>query len=429
MTHGRPGAPGDVAVPRLARTIPAGVVDAGLAALGTFASALYATTQFPAELLGGYALYFIAFITVAVVPTQLLFVPAEVAALSHAGTARLGVVARSLRLGALPTVAFGFIVALTALVSPPELRTADLVAFTATAVVLTALSPVQDHVRRMLHLAGVSWAAATVSAVQLGAVLALIALLTIGGVAEAWVPFGALAGANVVSLAVGLAAVARHRPVAAPVALHLGPLVRSGRWLLVAGAAPAAGGFVASALVAAIAGSAALGYAEAARVVAQPVLVLATGLQAVIGPRSMEAGASRDKASASRHARLFAALVVGASLAYIALVGFDVVWNPAGYLVPKAYVVDGLVAISIVATMAAVIGVPPMSELIGGRREVPLAMVEAVGGSVRGAAGATAGWLDSFAIPWSLAAYAVVRLAGFGWILRPLYRSPRERTP
>ncbi len=418
---------------RLSQALPAGVVDSAFASLATFAAALYASAVFAPELLGAYALYFMAFTTVAAVAAQLLFIPAEVAALTYAGPARLRVVARSLRLGAAPTGALAFLVAATAVVAPPELASADLVAFTVSGVILAFLSPIQDHVRRMHHVAGSSWAAAAVSAVQVGGALANIAILTLLDVGQAWVPLGALAGANVASLAVGLALVARLADPEATVTLEFGTLVGSGRWLVVAGTAPAAGGFVASALVSAIAGSAALGYAEAARVVAQPVYVLATGLQAVLGPRSMEAGAARDRPEAARYARVYGAFVVVPSVAYIGLVGFDVFWNPATYVISKAYVVSGLVVLTIVANIVAVLGVPPWSELIGGRREAPLAAVEAVSGGIRGAVGLAAGWLGSHAVPWSLFAYGVARLAGFRPMQRSLYataaRAPHGGEP
>ncbi len=409
---------------RLSRALPAGVIDSSLASLATFATALYASAVFAPELLGVYALYFMAFITVSAVAAQLLYIPAEVAALAYAGPARLGVVARSLRLGAAPTAALAVLLAGTALVTPPGLATADLVAFTVTGVVLAFLSPIQDHVRRMHHVAGSSWAAAVVSAVQVAGTLALLGVLTVLDVGQAWVPFGALAGANVASLGVGLALVARLGDAEVAITLGFGTLARSGRWLVVAGTAPAAGGFVASALVSAIAGSAALGFAEAARVVAQPVYVLATGIQAVLGPRSMEAGAARDSDKAAHYARIYALLIVVPSAAYIGLVGFDVFWNPATYVIPKAYVVGGLVMLTIVANTVAVLGVPPWSELIGGRREAPLAAVETLSGGIRGALGGAAGFLGSHAVPWSLLAYGVARLAGLRPVQRSLYRAP-----
>lgn len=417
--------PGSATRPvKLWRALPAGVVDSSLASLATFSTAVYASSVFAPELLGAYAIYFMAFNTVSAVAAQLLYIPAEVAALAYAGPARLRIVARSLRLGLAPTGALAVLMAATGLVAPPELAAADLVAFAASGVMLAFLSPIQDHVRRMHHVAGSSWAAAAVSAVQVIGAFAGIAVLTLLGVGEAWVPFGALAAANVASLAVGLTLVARLANPTAAVTLEFGQLVRSGRWLVVAGTAPSAGGFVASALVSAIAGSAALGYAEAARVVAQPVYVLATGLQAVLGPRSMEAGAGGDRQKAAHAARIFALFVVVPSAAYIGLVGFDVAWNPAAYLVSKAYVVGGLVIVTIVANVVAALGIPSWSELVGGRREAPLAAVETAAGAIRAAVGGAAGWLGSFAVPWSFFAYGAVRLAGFWPVKRALFAGP-----
>ena len=39
------------------------------------------------------------------------------------------------------------------------------------------LTPLQEHVRRVLHLAGISWHAAVVSFVQVGGVVVALALL------------------------------------------------------------------------------------------------------------------------------------------------------------------------------------------------------------------------------------------------------------
>jgi hypothetical protein len=40
-----------------------------------------------------------------------------------------------------------------------------------------AMTPLQEHVRRVLHLAGISWHAAVVSLVQVGGVVVALALL------------------------------------------------------------------------------------------------------------------------------------------------------------------------------------------------------------------------------------------------------------
>jgi hypothetical protein len=78
--------------------------------------------------------------------------------------------------------------------------------------------------------------------------------------------------------------------------------MRSGRWLLAIEAITARATFLASVIVSRLDTPQALGYAEAARIVGQPIFVLAVGLSAVLNPRAMEAGAYRDRAAARRQA-------------------------------------------------------------------------------------------------------------------------------
>jgi O-antigen/teichoic acid export membrane protein len=93
-------------------------------------------------------------------------------------------------------------------------------------------------------------------------------------------------------------------------------LMRSGRWLLAIEAITAGATFLASVIVTRLDTPEALGYAEAARIVGQPIFVLAVGLSAVLNPRAMEAGASRDRTAARHVARPYALLlaIVGSAV-------------------------------------------------------------------------------------------------------------------
>lgn len=409
---------------RLLTLLPAGMVDAGFASLATFAMGFYASTRFAPELLGVYALFFSVFLAAAVVPNQGLFVPAEVVALAEEPAARLWVVPQAIRAAWLPTCASASLVALAAVVAPGSTPGRTLVAFTATAFVATVFSPFQDHVRRSLHLAGVSWRAAAVSAVQLVTVLAAIGGLEASPVDEAWVPFGALAVANVVSLATGLVLARPGRGPRVELGLNLRLLARSGRWLVIAGALPTAAAFVVATLVSALAGSEALGFAEAARILAQPVLVLTTGLVAVLGPRSMEAAARRRRADARRAERVFVVIALAGSAVYLPAVGFDAPWNLLTGLVPNAYAVGGLLAVTILANVVSAVALPAFSELVGGREEARLAGVEAIASAARVAVGLAASVLGAFAVPWALMALGVARLAGYGRARAAMFATP-----
>ena len=124
-------------------------------------------------------------------------------------------------------------------------------------------------------------------------------------------------------------------------------LMRSGRWLLAIEAITAGATFLASVIVSRLDDPAALGYAEAARIVGQPIFVLAVGLSAVLNPRAMEAGAGRDRAAARHVARPFTVLLAIVGLVYGVLTAVPWWGNPFAGLVPQAYVVAGLVPVTV----------------------------------------------------------------------------------
>jgi ABC-type glycerol-3-phosphate transport system permease component len=84
---------------RLRHALSAGLLDAGLASLATLAVGVYAARSLSAAELGTYALFFSAFTVAAVLPTQLLLVPAEVATLLEGPHERLRVLRSGWRLG------------------------------------------------------------------------------------------------------------------------------------------------------------------------------------------------------------------------------------------------------------------------------------------------------------------------------------------
>ena len=128
-------------------------------------------------------------------------------------------------------------------------------------------------------------------------------------------PFGSLATGDLCALAFSFLIV-RPRRGTKPVYTARG-LMRSGKWLLFSASMGPAAGFTVSLLVTNLADAAALGLAEAARIAAQPVLVLALGLAAVLRPASMEAAIRGDRPTARRLSRRLALLlaVSGSSMA------------------------------------------------------------------------------------------------------------------
>jgi len=406
----------------LRNRLPAGVADATLASLAAFAVGLVAANIFEAAELGVYAVFFAAFMLGTMVVYQLVYVPAEVVAANLPAQIRLGVLRRSLLLGVIPSL-IGTGAILLATVATAGIASMDLlVGLTATAWLAALVSPSQDHVRRLLHFRGWSWKAATVSAVQLTVVVCAIIVMALLDVAAAWIPFGALAIANVISLSVALLLSGAQRLAAAELPiLRFRDLARPGRWLLVQAVLPMASAFIAAWMITVLATPEALGYADAARIAAQPILVLGMGLSAVLSPRAMEAAIARGKALANRTVAIHLGMVSLGGLAYLMIAGAPFAWNPMRILVPKAYEVSGLVAATILVNIVIAFLFIVTSELAAARRERLLALVSGLGGIAQVVTTLTAGVTESFARPLGLGASNAVRVGGYWYGRRQFY--------
>jgi O-antigen/teichoic acid export membrane protein len=408
---------------RLRHAVPAGLLDAGLASLASMATSLYAARFLSTSELGAYALFFSAFVFAAVIPTQLILIPAEIATIGSAGTRRLGLMQQSWRLTGTTTVAAALLASTIAYASARAPRDV-LWALMVTTTICTVVSPLQDHTRRTLHLAGASWRAAAVSLVQLLTAVVGLIMLRAAGVGDVWCPFGALALANTLSLGTAFMLTRRERRGPPLQPYKTSSLMRSGRWLVLLELIPPVAGFLSYAVMTQVAGPSAVGYAEAARIVSQPVFVLTVGLNAVIGPRSAEAALARDHNRAKSLNRSFGAILAAASLAYGALTAIPWWGNPLGVLVPKAYVVPGLVTASVLALLAGGLVFPYRAELVWSGRLTPLPPVALLAGAFQCMAALTAGWIGGFARPLGSAIGGVVLMLGYGRHRRALYVHP-----
>ncbi len=335
----------------LHRIVPAGLIDVGCASLATFGVGLYAVRVLPPAALGVYSLFFAAFLAAAIVPTELLLVPAEIAALSYSGAHRLRLLAQSLRMAWLPALLAAVLASGLATAGATGGPPGAVESLAWTAAVCSFLSPLQDHVRRLMHLAGRSWRAAAISVTQLATVGVALLLSAPLHIPATLVPFGGLALANGVSMSVGLLLAMEGRNYAALKRLSVRSILRSGRWLMLLRLIPTLAGFVSGVLVAHLASAATLGHVEATRVAAQPVIVLATGLSAVFGPRLMESGANRRLDLARPVSRTFQLLVLALGLLYLAWASFPWRLNPLPTVMPKAYVLPGLLPLMIAAQL------------------------------------------------------------------------------
>jgi O-antigen/teichoic acid export membrane protein len=409
----------------LARRLPAGIVDASFASLATFAVGLAAVNLLPDTERGVYAVFFTTFLMGTVLAQNLILTPAEVEAVAYPVEERIPLIRRTLTLGLGPAIAGAAAALLAAIVTAPLTDADVIVPFTVTTAVASVLSPLQDHVRKMLHIGTESWLAASISVVQFATTVTAILVMMQADVDLPWIPFGSLAIANLVSLSFGWLLTQRvSEHIAVDTRLRFADLVRRGRWLVLQAAAPSVFGFMAAAIITRLASPEALGFAEAARVVSQPILVLATGLGAVLAPRAVEASMGRNLVIA-RHTRTIYLTVIGiAGIAYLAIAGWDWALNPMPHIVPSAYDVRGLVAVSMLANLAAASLFLQFNELMGAKRERTLTVVAWISSPLTLVAAVTAGSTDAFARPLGRLGQGLARFALQGKALQSHYADP-----
>ena len=412
----------------LRKSIPAGLVDAGFNSLGTFVVGVAATRLFGPEMLGVYAVFFTAHLVGVVVPMQLIYVPVEVVAVGHRVRERLGFLPRSLVVAAGPSLVAAAAVPLAALVVLDAASTRTLLAFGFSAAAATMLAPAQAHVRRVFHLAHQSWLAAGLSAFYFLATLGWLFALVSAGVPAPWIPFGTLALTEAATILLGLAA-ARLRRRRLPEPLRFRRLATSGRWLLVQGLVPSAAAFAVATIITKLAGVDQLGFAEAARLAAQPIFVFGVGLNAVLGPRSMEAGSRGDLGDALHVAKIYRWLLVGAMLGYLAVAGGAWVWNPVYHIIPTAYILPGLVAFMIVAHVVGGVFAPYQRELLGGRREKALARIQMWASALSIVLATTAAAIGAYTKPVSLLGQNALMGRELRLERRRLFAHAREASP
>ena len=399
-----------------------GLLDSGFAAMAAFASSVYASRTFDVGLLGYYAIFLTAFLAASSVPGQLLFFPYEVTAVAAGESRRIAYVHRALVRG-LPLSVISAVVAagVAAWISWDAGKSA-VIALGVSMAAAAALSPLQDHVRRMMHVDQRSGAAAVVSTIQFGGVIGLVFLLSAMGAPDAWIPYGALAGANLLSLAYGLAAIERRtrgRRLDPP---PFRSIARSGSWLLYITLLGPVVGLAVNSLVLAIADEATLGFAEAARQTARPLLVVTTGLGMALRPRSFAAAQRKRRSLARRIELIFVGITILAGAAYTALVTVSSPLNVMAWLIPRAYEVTGLVLAVCVSNIVVGIAFPTRYELVGAGEEASVAAAESVGQAARLSTAAFTRALGPFAIAAGDAALGLVRFAGQRLRVPQIYR-------
>lgn len=397
-----------------------GQVDAGLASLATFAAGLFSVRELEPVHLAAYALLFSAFQVANQVSTELVFIPSQVLAVDQSSDVRLGMVRHSVPRGSTLAAIAAVLLPLGAFPVFGVLPISDLAAMAITAAFLAFVSPIQDHMRSMFHVSRRSWLAATMSAIHF---LMTAVSLTVGLHTDPlWAPFGALAIGNVASLGFAALAAGRIAPGIFPrPSQH--EMFALGGWLLLTGFARTASSYVARVLLNAFVGIAALGHVEAARVVAQPINVLALGLMAQVGPRLTQASASRREADAKRWRRRFFLLLAIIALPYAVLTGAPWSANPLASLTPRAYEATGLTAAMLIAVITSCVLRPLRAELLGTRLQRRIAGVSTISSLIEILVVFAGGLVGSFVMPLGVFLGAIAAAVLYNRILNRTYRT------
>ena len=410
---------------QLAR-LSAGLLDAGLASLGTFLVGAYATIYLTPAELGAFAVFQSALFLAAVLPAQGILLPAEAAALSLPDGHRLAWLGSTIRSGLPLALIASTSVLIAAALTPDTVGSEAVLALALTAAAGIILSPLQDHVRRMMHLAKVSHRAALISGTYVVSALAALIVLHALDVPAPWIPLGALTVANAISMFVGVT-LSRNRSTPrgslSDRSPRLSELWQSGRWLVFAGGISPLASFVTVLLITGIAGAEAMGNAEAARVVAQPIFVFGVGMASVVGPRSMEAGRERSQSRARELRRKFTWVNVAFTVPYVAVFGWDSPLNPLTEFFATAYVINGLVALQVAGNLIWMLTRPMQAELVGARAERRLTVAQAIGNSVQPVIALSSAFLGAVAKPLSDLVSGVAAFVAQRIELAKIYRS------
>ena len=159
--------------------IPAGLLDSGLTAVGTFVIGIYAVAQI-GELpddLGVYAVYMAGYLFVAAVTTQVMFIPAEKVTLALEPADRTRLAGAILRKGLPVAASMSLLVGIATIIAVATGARTELIwPFWITATLAGVATPLQDHIRRLLHLAERSWLTARVSGAQVLAAVGYLVL-------------------------------------------------------------------------------------------------------------------------------------------------------------------------------------------------------------------------------------------------------------
>lgn len=402
----------------LKKRIPAGLVDSAFASIATFGAGIYAVRYLTPSELGVYSLFFSAFLLAAVIPASFIFISARVELIAIQPEQRLRAYPQTLSIGGVTSLLSALAVGVAIPTALTVGHSGLVLPMTLTAYVAALLSPLQDHIRGLLHLGNASWGAATVSIVQAAVVCGAILVAYVANVDVAWVPFGSLAVANACSLAVGIAICQIAGGERPDRIVTFRTVASAGGWLLAMNLLTRAADFAGRYAVISVTAADVLGVAEGARIASRPIGVFVMGISAVIIPRSMEIGKHGDRATGRRLSVASNLGIVLIALAYLLVGGFSWRFNVVEWLAPIGYTVPGLVPLTIVGTALLGMLFAERAQLIGAGRERGLTVTELAAAIAFALAGFLAFLIGPFAIPVGMVLMALVRWIGYKSILQ-----------
>ena len=396
-----------------------GQLDAGFASLAAFITGLIAVRILDVEGLAAYALLSSTFLIASQLPAELIFNPSQVLAIDLPSTSRLSMLRHSTGRGLVTSAVSALIVPLGVAPILGSTGVRDVLPMALSATALAIFSPLQDHVRAMLHLSGRSWIAAATSAMHF--VGTSVTLLVLYRDFPLLAPFGALTVGNLLSIGISMFWVS-HFPMPQVAKPTFGELRALGGWLLATGLARTGLNYGTRSVIGLLAGIASLGFLESSRIVAQPIFVITQGLIAQVGPKATEAGAKRDSAAARRWRLRFGILLSLIAFPYALITATSWSPNPFSVLAPRAYAIPGLTAIMLLGVWLTALLRPLKAEMLGARLQRPLAYLTIGLGVLEIAIAFGAIQIGAFAAPVGMTISAIVMMILLRRYLASLYR-------